>query len=84
MKMDWQPFIGKLINVTLHENYGLTEDTKNDQTLYEIVFKNGSLVAVYDDGLLLETKRENHKVNIFIPHSSIKCVEMFDLQENKS
>ncbi len=79
MKMDWQKFIGKLVNVTLHENYGLIEDKRNDQTLYEIVFKHGNLIEVYDEGLLLETVRENHKVNIFIPHSSIKCIEFFDV-----
>lgn len=80
MKMNWEPFIGYMINVTMHENYGLTFDSKNDQTLYEIVFKTGKLTAAYDDGLLLETFRENHKVNIFIPNNSIKCVEMFDIK----
>jgi hypothetical protein len=84
MKMDWQPFIGKLVNVTLHENYGLIDDPRNNQTLYEIVFKHGTLIAVYDEGLLLETLRENHNVNIFIPHSSVKCVEFFDLKEDKN
>ncbi len=80
MKMDWQPFIGKLVNVTMHENYGLTEDKRNEQTLYEIVFKHGTLNAVFDEGLLLETIRENHKVQIFIPHSSIKCIEFFEIK----
>lgn len=80
MKMDWSPFIGFMVNVTMHENYGLTFDSKNDQTLYEIVFKTGKLVGVFDEGLLLETTRENHKVRIFIPHSSIKCVEIFDFK----
>lgn len=80
MKMNWEPFIGYMVNVTMHENYGLIFDAKNDQTLYEIVFKTGKLSAVYDDGLLLETTREHHKVNIFIPHSSIKCVELFDIK----
>lgn len=77
--MDWHPFIGKLVNVTMHENYGLTEDKRNEQTLYEIVFKHGTLIEVYDEGLLLETMRENHKVNIFIPHPSIKCIEFFEM-----
>lgn len=80
MKMNWEPFIGYMINVTMHENYGLTFDSKNDQNLYEIVFKTGKLIAVHDDGLLLETYRENHKVNIFIPHNSIKCIEIFDIK----
>ncbi|GMU95476.1 MAG: hypothetical protein HZC46_07745 [Ignavibacterium album] len=83
MKMNWNPFIGYMVNVTMHENYGLTFDSKNYQTLYEIVFKSGTLSAVYEDGLLLETSRENHKVNIFIPHSSVKCVEVFDIKGDK-
>ncbi|MCS7052429.1 MAG: hypothetical protein NZM09_01705 [Ignavibacterium sp.] len=84
MKMNWKPFVGKLINVTMYENYGLIDDQRNNQTLYEIVFKHGTLVEVYDEGLLLETTREGHIVNIFIPHASIKCVEIFNIRENNS
>lgn len=76
--MEWAKFIGKTLNITMHENYGLTIDTKSDTTIYEIVFKSGKLTDVYDDGLLLETERENEIVRIFIPHSSIKCAEIFN------
>ena len=79
MKMDWNEFIGKTLNVVLHENYGATVDHNGDTPLYEIVFKTGKLTAVYDDGILLETTRENHQIRIFIPHQSIKCVEIFNL-----
>jgi hypothetical protein len=77
--MDWNQVIGKMLNVTMHENYGVTEDRKSDSPFYEIVFKTGRLLDAYDDGLLLETEREKQKVKIFIPHSSIKCVEIFNL-----
>ncbi len=79
MKMDWNEFVGKTLNVILHENYGVTEDPNGNTPLYEIVFKTGKLTNVYDEGLLLETVRENHQIRIFIPHSSIKCVEIFNL-----
>ncbi len=79
MKMDWNEFIGKTLNVILHENYGATVDPNGDTPLYEIVFKSGKLTSVYDDGILLETMRENHQVRIFIPHQSIKCVEIFNI-----
>lgn len=78
MKIDWQKFIGKTLNITMHENYGLTIDTRADTTIYEIVFKSGKLTEVYEDGLLLEAKRENEIVRIYIPHASIKCVEIFN------
>ncbi|MBZ0201045.1 MAG: hypothetical protein K8H86_14330 [Ignavibacteriaceae bacterium] len=78
MKIDWLKFIGKTLNVTMHENYGLTIDTRADTTIYEIVFKSGKLSEVFDDGLLLETKRENELVRIYIPLTSIKCVEIFN------
>lgn len=80
MKMNWDKFKGLMLNVTLHENYGLQEDRKSDQTLYEIVFKTGKLLDVFEDGLLLEAQRENMIVKIFIPHQSIKCVEIFDIK----
>lgn len=78
MKMDWEKFIGRTLNITMHENYGLTNDSRADTTIYEIVFKSGKLTESFDDGLLIETKRENEIVRIFIPHSSIKCVEIFN------
>lgn len=77
MKMDWKSYIDKTVNITMRENYGMVYDTKSESSLYEIVFKTGKLVDVYDEGYLLETIRENHKVRIFIPHSSVKCIEIF-------
>jgi hypothetical protein len=78
MKLDWTEYINYTLNITLHENYGATKDPKTDQPLYEIVFKTGRLINAYDDGLLLETERENERVGIFVPYSSIKCVEIFN------
>lgn len=79
MKMDWNSQIGKTLYVTMHENFGLAVDPKNNAPIFEIVFKSGRLTEVYEDSLLIETERENQKVKIFIPFSSIKCVEIFDL-----
>ena len=79
MKMNWADFIGKLLNITLHENYGMTMDTNSNAPFYEIVFTTGKLTQVYEDGLFLETEREKKIVNIFVPHSSIKCVEIFSI-----
>ncbi len=78
MKIDWTEYINQTLNVTLHENYGATKDPKTEKPLYEIVFKTGKLISAYDDGILLEAQREDQVVGIFIPHSSIKCVEIFD------
>lgn len=79
MKFDWSEFYGKLVNITMHENYGLKSDPKIESPIYEIVFKSGRLKASYDEGLLLETDREGQQISIFIPHQSIKCVEIFNL-----
>ncbi len=78
MKFDWESYIGQTLNVTMHENYGITSDPKSETPIYEIVFKSGKLVKSYDDGILLETDREGTKVKIYIPLSSIKCVEIFN------
>ena len=78
MKFDWTKYLNHTLNVTMHENYGAIKDLKNDQPLYEIVFKIGKLVGAFDEGLLLEAEREGQSIGIFIPHSSIKCVEIFD------
>ncbi len=78
MKLDWKKFIGKTLNVTMHENYGLAVDTKSNSPIFEIVFKSGKLIEAFDDALLLETTRENEVVKIYIPFSSIKCVEIFN------
>jgi len=78
MKLDWTKYINHTLNITMHENYGAIKDLKNDQPLYEIVFKIGKLVGAFDEGLLLEAEREGQSIGIFIPHHSIKCVEIFD------
>jgi hypothetical protein len=78
MKMEWNNFLGKTLNITMHENYGLTLDPKGDTPIYEIVFKSGRLIEAYNDGLLLETYRENEQVRIYVPYSSVKCVEIFN------
>ncbi|GAB4295774.1 MAG: hypothetical protein Kow0098_18390 [Ignavibacteriaceae bacterium] len=76
--MEWNKFKGKLLNITLHENYGMTIDPQKQTPFYEIVFKTGTLIEVYEDGLLLETNRDDQKINIYVPFSSIKCVEIFN------
>lgn len=79
MKMNWEKYIDQMLNVILHENYGVTYDPNSESPLFEIVFKAGKLIEVFDDGLLLEAERENTQVKIFIPLNSIKCVEIFNL-----
>jgi hypothetical protein len=87
MKIDWNEFKGKTLHVTMQESYGLAFDPASEQPIFEIVFKTGKLLHVYDDGMLLEQEREspekgnggtNIKVKVFIPHSSVKCVEIFE------
>ncbi len=80
MKMDWQKYVGKTLNITMNENYGVVygSSTKNEHpAFYEIVFKTGTLEEVYDEGLLLQSKREELTYNIFVPLNSIKCVEIY-------
>lgn len=79
MKMDWSQFIGKMLNITMFENYGVVYGKSENEhpTFYEIVFKTGKLIDYYDDGLLLEAKRDEQTYNIFVPFSSMKCVEIF-------
>ena len=70
--------MGQTLNVTMNENYGLTMDTKSNTPIYEIVFKTGKLSGVFDEGIMLEAEREKELVKVFIPYSSIKCVEIFN------
>jgi hypothetical protein len=79
MKMDWSQHIGKALNITMFENYGVVYGKNNEENpiFYEIVFKTGTLQSFNDDGLILESSRENNKYLIFIPYHSIKCVEIF-------
>jgi len=79
MKFNWQEYIGKILNVTMHENYGVQDLPGSESPFYEIVFKTGKLTGAFDEGILLEAVREQKLVRIFIPYSSIKCVEIFDL-----
>lgn len=79
MKMDWNSHLGKTLYITMHENFGLAVDPKTNSPIFEIVFKSGKLVEVFDDALLLEATRESQTVKIFIPFISIKCVEIFDI-----
>jgi hypothetical protein len=62
----------------MHENYGLKMDSKSNSPIYEIVFKTGKLTHVYDEGLMLEAERESTIVKIFVPYTSIKCIEIFN------
>lgn len=79
MKLDWGQFVGKTLNITMLENYGVVYGKENVEhpTFYEIVFKTGKLVQAFDEGLFLEAKREDKSFQIFVPYSSIKCVEIF-------
>jgi hypothetical protein len=78
MKLNWNEYLGKTLNITMHENYGV-QDVGSDSPFYEIVFKTDKLTGEFDDGLLLETVREQKVVRIFVPFASIKCVEIFEL-----
>jgi len=79
MKLDWNQFIDKTLNITMLENYGVVYGKEKGEhpTFYEIVFKTGKLLQAYDEGLLLESNREEKSFKIFVPYSSIKCVEIF-------
>lgn len=79
MKLDWDQFVGKMINVTMLENYGVVYGKEKGEhpTFYEIVFKTGKLVQAFDEGLMLESSREEKIYQIFVPYSSLKCVEIF-------
>lgn len=80
MKMDWTKFIGKTLNITMFENYGVVynKNVQSDHsTFYEIVFKTGKLVDTFDDGILLEAEREGVVYFIYVPFGSIKCVEIY-------
>lgn len=78
--MNWNDYLGFTVNVIMNESYGMVRSREKAQPdFFEIVFKSGKLIGTFDNGLLLETKREGHIVKIFIPHSSIKCVEIFNI-----
>jgi len=79
MKIDWEEFIDRQLNVTMNENYGVVYGTKKEDepAFFEIVFKNGKLIKVFDEGLLLESVREGQLYKTYIPHASIKSVDIF-------
>ncbi|KAF0152137.1 MAG: hypothetical protein FD143_1354 [Ignavibacteria bacterium] len=80
MKMDWKKYVGRTLNITMIENYGVvygTPEKSEHPAFYEIVFKTGLLSDVFDEGLLLESKREELVYNIFVPFGVIKCVEIY-------
>ena len=79
MRIDWTEYLNQTLNITMSENYGMTMDHKSETPVYEIVFKTGRLAAAFDDGLMLEADREGQLVKIYVPYSSIKCVEIFDI-----
>jgi len=76
--MDWEKYIDRTLNVTMNENYGVVYGEKKEHpNFYEIVFKTGKLREVFEDGLLIEAVKEKGLVLVFIPYTSIKCVEIF-------
>jgi hypothetical protein len=79
MKLDWEQYIGKTLNITMHEYYGVVYGKEKGEhpAFYEIVFKTGKLISSYDDGLMLESARDEKTYNIFIPYNSIKCVDIY-------
>ena len=79
MNFSWEKFINRNISVVLHENFGVVYGKKNDDQppLYEISVKTGKLTEVFDDGILLETIRDNNIVQSWIPFKSIKTVDIF-------
>ena len=80
MKMDWQKYVGKTLNITMFENYGVVynkELNSDHPTFYEIVFKTGKLIEAFDEALLLETQREGVAFHIYVPFGSVKCIEIY-------
>lgn len=79
MKIDWNEFIDRQLNVTMNENYGVVYGAKkeNEPAFFEIVFKTGKLIRVLDEGLMLEAVRDGQLYKTFIPHASIKSVDIF-------
>jgi len=45
MKMDWNNYIERTLNITMYENYGVvhTVENKHHPAFYEKVFKTGLL-----------------------------------------
>lgn len=78
MKMNWQAQLGKSLNVTMHENYGVSSYPGAVEPFFELSAASGRLIDAFEDGLLLETEKEkNERFQIFIPYTSIKFVEIY-------
>lgn len=79
MKLDWSQFIDHTLNITMNENYGVVYGGKKEEqsAFYEIVFKTGKLIDVFEEGLMLEAVRDGQIYKIFVTTNSIKCVEIF-------
>lgn len=79
MKINWNDYLDKTVNVTMKENYGVVYNSQNNEqpAFYEIVFKTGKLEQVFEDGLFLAAEQDGQKYKIFVPYDSIKCVEIF-------
>ena len=79
MKINWNEFINHQLHVTMKENYGVVYGAKKEDEppFYEIVFKSGKLIKVYDEGLLLEAVRDGQLYRTFMPHETIKSVDIF-------
>ena len=67
MKINWDEYVGKILNRTMHENYGVRDIPGSDSPFYEIVFKTGKLTKAFEEGLILEAVREQKKIKIFVP-----------------
>ncbi|MBM4176434.1 MAG: hypothetical protein FJ213_09730 [Ignavibacteria bacterium] len=83
MKINWNKYLNYDVNVTLHENYGIVQSEKMENPFYEIVFKTGKLIEVFEDGLMLLAKYQDRDIEIFIPYPSIKCVEIIHPEKKK-
>lgn len=77
MKMNWEKYLGYEVNIVMKEYYGVVQTSKMEEPFYEIVFKTGKLVGVFDDGLLIRGSYENRIIESFVPYESIKCVDIF-------
>lgn len=76
MHLNWSEFTGQNITVTLQEQYGVVLDPHNQNAFYEIVFKSGTLIGTYDEGILLASEKNGTDVKFFIPFNAIKCAEI--------
>ncbi|MCX8011197.1 MAG: hypothetical protein N3A61_08595, partial [Ignavibacteria bacterium] len=62
----------------------MVHTAKENEPFYEIVFKAGVLKQVFDDGLMLLTSYKNRDIEIYIPFTSIKCVDIIHPPKNNN